>query len=384
MTDNVTLSAGDNPTLDLATDEIAGVHYQKVKLIDATADSTTAIGVAANPLHVQAASLPLPAGGSTSANQVTIIGHVDGIEAALTTLNAKDFATQTTLAALNTKVTACDTGAVTIAALPNEGQQTMANSISVAIASNQSAVPINDNGGSITVDGAVSVSGTINVGNISGTVNLPTGASTAALQTSGNASLTSIDDKITACNTGAVTITALPNEGQQSMANSISVAIASDQSALSVNQGTPAGSGAGWRSTLYGPSALPTVYFNIASVYEVPAVVIGDPYTGSPWNFVSGRGLVQNQSTLNAGVRIAASVTVVTLLAAQPLRVGYILFNDSTTATMYVKEAAGATLTDWTFKLFPQQAYIDQTGHTGIVSAIWDIASGNVNVTEKY
>lgn len=40
-----------------------------------------------------------------------------------------------------------------ITSLPNEGQQTMANSISVAIASNQSAVPISDNSGSITVDG---------------------------------------------------------------------------------------------------------------------------------------------------------------------------------------------------------------------------------------
>ena len=38
-------------------------------------------------------------------------------------------------------------------------------------------------------------------------VALPTGASTSALQTSGNASLTSIDGKVTTCNTGAVTIT---------------------------------------------------------------------------------------------------------------------------------------------------------------------------------
>jgi hypothetical protein len=38
-------------------------------------------------------------------------------------------------------------------------------------------------------------------------VALPTGASTAALQTTGNVSLSSIDGKVTACNTGAVTIT---------------------------------------------------------------------------------------------------------------------------------------------------------------------------------
>lgn len=43
---------------------------------------------------------------------------------------------------------------------------------------------------------------------------LPTGASTSALQTSGNSSLTSIDGKVTACNTGAVVISgALPTGG---------------------------------------------------------------------------------------------------------------------------------------------------------------------------
>jgi hypothetical protein len=76
-------------------------------------------------------------------------------------------------------------GSVGIDSLPNEGQQTMANSISVAIASNQSAVPIsgtvtatatdldirNLSSGqdSVTVVGAVTVSGTATV---SGTVSL--------------------------------------------------------------------------------------------------------------------------------------------------------------------------------------------------------------------
>jgi hypothetical protein len=41
---------------------------------------------------------------ATEAKQDTIIGHVDGIEAALATLNAKDFGTQTTLAAVLAKM----------------------------------------------------------------------------------------------------------------------------------------------------------------------------------------------------------------------------------------------------------------------------------------
>lgn len=74
-------------------------------------------------------------------------------------------------------------------------------------------LPVSDAGGSLTVDGTVAVSnfpatqpvsgtvaatqsGTWNVGDITGTVSLPTGASTSALQTTGNSSLSSIDTKL--------------------------------------------------------------------------------------------------------------------------------------------------------------------------------------------
>lgn len=66
-----------------------------------------------------------------------------------------------------------------ITALPNEGQQTMANSVSVAIASNQSAVPVSDNGGSLTVDGTVGVSGTVTVSDGSGAMNVIVDSSAA-------------------------------------------------------------------------------------------------------------------------------------------------------------------------------------------------------------
>lgn len=67
-------------------------------------------------------------------------------------------------------------------------------------------------------------SGTWNLTNISGTISLPTGASTAANQTTANTSLSSIDGKITACNTGAVTVSssALPT-GASTDANQTTV-----------------------------------------------------------------------------------------------------------------------------------------------------------------
>lgn len=65
-------------------------------------------------------------------------------------------------------------------------------------------------------------SGTWNINNISGTVSLPTGASTSALQTTGNSSLSSIDGKLNSL-------------GQKTMAASVPVVIASDQSTIPVS-----------------------------------------------------------------------------------------------------------------------------------------------------
>lgn len=54
MADNISVTAGTGTTI--ATDDISNVHYQKVKLIDSTAESTTPVGTSSNPLYVQHAS----------------------------------------------------------------------------------------------------------------------------------------------------------------------------------------------------------------------------------------------------------------------------------------------------------------------------------------
>lgn len=57
---------------------------------------------------------------------------------------------------------------------------TSASTLRVVLPTDQSVIPINDNGGSLTVDGTVAAtqSGTWNITNVSGTVSLPTGAAT--------------------------------------------------------------------------------------------------------------------------------------------------------------------------------------------------------------
>lgn len=104
----------DNTVIAAVVDNIGGVDYPGYKLIDPTEDSVAPIGVAANPMHVQGTVAVTGAGDATAANQVTqtgilttidtdtgniatsvanidadattIIGHVDGIEAALALL----------------------------------------------------------------------------------------------------------------------------------------------------------------------------------------------------------------------------------------------------------------------------------------------------------
>lgn len=72
---------------------------------------------------------------------------------------------------------------------------TSSRTLRVVLPTDQTAIPVADGGGSLTVDGTVAAtqSGTWHVGNITGSVSLPTGAATAALQTTGNTSLSSID-----------------------------------------------------------------------------------------------------------------------------------------------------------------------------------------------
>ena len=114
------------------------------------------------------------------------------------TLAAKDFATQTTLAALNTKVTAVDTGSVTVAssALP-----TGAATESTLSTLNGKVTACNT--GSVTISSSALPTGAATDGKLDTLI-----AKDFATQTT----LAALNTKVTACNTGAVTVSssALP------------------------------------------------------------------------------------------------------------------------------------------------------------------------------
>lgn len=225
----------------------------------AAADISTIAGaVSGSEMQVDVVSSALPSGAATeatlanvatSANQtngtqksqiVDGAGDVADVVLLGTTLQATDkgLVTNTTIHGLTTgggggyvDVKVTPSGALvtdsTISGLDAAvlGQETMANSLPVVLASNQTAIPVTDNGSSLTVDGSVSVSNfpatqnvavtsivEVEVKNDSGAaipvsvaaLPLPSGAATES-------TLSSLNGKVTACNTGAVTIsTALP------------------------------------------------------------------------------------------------------------------------------------------------------------------------------
>lgn len=189
-------------------------------------------------------TISLPTGASTSANQATEIASLASIDGHID-VNLSTRASEATLSLLNGKVTddygassaairtASQIGNTTGAALFGAGTTT-AQVLRVVLPTDQTAIPVSQSGTwsagrtwtlSSGTDSVSAVqSGTWNINNISGTVSLPTGAATSALQTSGNASLTSIDGKLPA------------TLGQKTMANSFAVVLASDQTAIPVSQ----------------------------------------------------------------------------------------------------------------------------------------------------
>lgn len=131
--ESVTADAGSGGA-DFATDEITGgVQVPYAKLMSGTDASEELIGGdAANGLDVDVTRSALPTGAATEAKQDTIIGHVDGIEALLGTIDS-------------------DTSNLSVV-----GGGTEATAIRVTIASDSTGVlSIDDNGGAITVDGTV-------------------------------------------------------------------------------------------------------------------------------------------------------------------------------------------------------------------------------------
>lgn len=140
--DNFAVTAGAGTTI--ASDDVTdagGANYQKIKIYDPTANSTTGIGIAANPMQVSLANhganatpVLVDLGAADTLGTVTTVGAVTTITNAVAVTNAA-------LTSIDGKmVTGTDIGDVTI------------NN-----AAGAAAVNVQDGGNTLTVDGTVAV-----------------------------------------------------------------------------------------------------------------------------------------------------------------------------------------------------------------------------------
>lgn len=100
---------------------------------------------------------------------------------------------------------------------------------------------------------------------------------------------------------------------------------------------------------------------------------VGSPVNGlrtAPWGAAT--------ATL---ANVAASASSVTLQASNTSRLGWMFVNDSTSA-VYVKFGSAASTTSYTVKVAAGGYYELPFGYNGIITGIWDSATGNARVTE--
>jgi hypothetical protein len=172
---------------------------------------------AGNPLPVSAASLPLPAGASTSANQVTANSSLATIATnipvqgqALASASMPVVLPATQIAALTppTSISISNFPATQNVAVISSVEVEVKNGVGNPIPVNASSLPLPTgasteatlgalNSKVITTANGIKTDGSATTQPISAvSLPLPTGAATAALQTAGNASLASVDSKL--------------------------------------------------------------------------------------------------------------------------------------------------------------------------------------------
>jgi hypothetical protein len=191
---------------------------------------------------------------------------------------------------------------------------------------------------------------------------------------------------VDATNGLAVDVKALPNEGQQTMANSISVAIASNQSSIPVST-TAAGDETTTKEVVGDvaedePLAGNPIRVGGRASTNIPTAMSADNDIVTQWLDRNGAMVVKNRPASTATLsNVSGSTSSVTILASNTGRLGATVFNDST-ATLYLKFGSAASTTSFTIKLFTDDYYEVPFGYTGIIDGVWASATGAARVTE--
>lgn len=199
------------------------------------------------------------------------------------------------------------------------------------------------------------------------TLPLPTGASTSALQSTGNATLLTISGQLP------------PALGPQASAASLSVVQATGTVFAISATALPLPAGAATSALqITGNTSLATI------AAELPAA-LGPQATSASLSIVPATGAVfnvtANVSTTGTITSVPLAIASTTALAANSARKGFIIYNDSL-AMVFLAFAATASTTAFSTKIQAGAEYEPGEDYTGIITFVASAAVGNLRVTE--
>lgn len=250
-------------------------------------------------------------------------------------------------------------------------------------------VHVDDNSSSLTVDGTIAAtqSGTWNVG-VTGSLSLPTGASTLTEQQTQTTKLTSIDSKDFATQT---TLNSL-NTKVPSNLTVTSTRLLVDNSGVTQPISGTVTSNIGTTNGLALDTSLSTLNTSVNTLLK-PASTLTKVSTvdtiTNPITIQDGGGSITVDGVITANpqkgttstlTNVAASVTNVTLIAANSNRIQVTIFNDGD-KDMYIKLGTTASTSSFSYFLLRKEHLIIDD-YTGRIDAIWTGTSATARITE--
>ena len=375
----------------VATDEVGGSHFQRVKLdLGGDGVSTPVEGT-------------VPVSGTVTVNEpVTVDGTVQ-----------IDDSTPIDVAVISgggggTQYTEADTDAsITGTAMLWEDAADTLRAVSAA-----KPLPIGDAGGSLTVDGTVTAA-QATAANLNATV---VGTGTFAVQDSAAEASLSVLDDWDESDRAKVN----PIAGQAGVQGASGTVTALTQRVvLATDVALPAGTnnigdvdvltvpsplstaGNGTAATAHrvtiasdstGQVAVASIAAGTNNIGDVDVLTVPAPLstTGNGTAATALRVALASDSTgivketraaTGTTTSVASSATNVTLLASNANRLGATIFNDST-QNLFVKFGATASSSSFAVKMTPGTYYEVPFNYTGIIDGIWASANGNARITE--
>lgn len=265
------------------------------------------------------------------------------------------------------------------------------------------AVPVTDNGGSLTVDGTVTATlpanSGVDIGDV--TINNASGASAVNIQDGGN-SIT-VDGTVTA-NAGTGPWPVTDNGGSLTVDGS--VGFTSDFTKVEDVAHTTGDTGAfvlgvrndtaavrtsadGDYSIIATDSAGRVGISDLGGSVTVDGTVTANAGTG-PWPVTDNGGSLTVDGSVTANPTrpatstlsaVATSTTSATLIASNANRLGVTIYNDSN-QNLFVKFGTTASTTDFTIRLASQSYYEVPFGYTGRIDGVQSTGTGTARVTE--